>query len=552
MSGSKARSSVIDERRFASEREIRDLTAAYTELGLRSAGSPLHDRVIDWTIEQLAAIPGMEIEVQPYELTRWLPLSGSGEPTDLVGAGGLSVDSETVRMAGAVPYTKPSTDAGGPLVWIAADEPITAANARGKVRPVVFSAIPWAFVHIMAHHATADVPLSGGYGRPFTAPLNADLTAAGIAGAAGLVFVFDVPHEQIAGYFDPHEGTLYHLPAVYVGREEGEALREGARTGTSAAVSVRARIDQATTRNVYATLRGSSRERIVLNTHSDGVTWVQENGLAGVIALARHLASLPLAQRPRDIEVAISSAHLSYAFDGNFLVADRLSAAFDRGEVACSISVEHLGTREIVRSDETNDLVHTGSGEPLFWNVGPSKAMLAETIAAVKRRGLDRNLIVPGADPPVKGRIPTHAYMGGIGTQIHTVLVPTIGIISGPWSLWAPALGEAATDFARMRRQLLAIGDVVLGLSHRPLAEVVGDYPAMRAKVAAGAKLVDPIAPPKVAPTSGGGQDDANAPHSALSGAFKDGKRPPLPLGPVVKGVARFLGRRIRRRFGIR
>jgi hypothetical protein len=39
-----------------------------------------------------------------------------------------------------------------------------------------------------------------------------------------------------------------------------------------------------------------------------------------------------------------------------------------------------------------------------------------------------------------------------------------MAVISGPWSLWAPSFGERAIDFARMRRQLLAVGDTLLML----------------------------------------------------------------------------------------
>ena len=68
------------------------------------------------------------------------------------------------------------------------------------------------------------------------------------------------------------------------------------------------------TRNVHATLPGQTDERIVLITHTDGNTWVQENGTAARLAIAHYVASLPIEQRRRTVELHVylgPSAHLT-------------------------------------------------------------------------------------------------------------------------------------------------------------------------------------------------------------------------------------------------
>nr|MDT0667860.1 hypothetical protein [Micromonospora sp. DSM 115978] len=66
-------------------------------------------------------------------------------------------------------------------------------------------------------------------------------------------------------------------------------LQELAAGGATARVAVRAEWDRAPTRNLVATLPGQSRERIVVNTNTDSVTWIQENGNVAAVALAREL-----------------------------------------------------------------------------------------------------------------------------------------------------------------------------------------------------------------------------------------------------------------------
>ena len=56
---------------------------------------------------------------------------------------------------------------------------------------------------------------------------------------------------------------------------------------------------------MHATLPGQSDERIVLITHTDGNTWVQENGIAALLAIGQYVA-----RRPAGEAEAHARAHL--------------------------------------------------------------------------------------------------------------------------------------------------------------------------------------------------------------------------------------------------
>ncbi|MSZ75990.1 MAG: hypothetical protein F2667_02640 [Actinobacteria bacterium] len=474
--------------------------------GLRSTGSEAHEATIAWLEQELLAIAGLEVRSDVYELLRWRP-----EPDgDLERAGALRVRTADGRaidvpLVGAVPYAL-STTQEGDLVHLPRDTPIARDNAEGRVVLRDFPAPSLTYDVLLAGalHVSDECAARAGevYDRPAFAdrPIHADLVAAGEAGAAGIVFALDLPRAQVAGFFEPHSGTHFDLPAVYVGADERELLLASAADGARAQVSVNAVVEPGTTRNVIATLPGLSPERIVIASHTDGNTWVQENGAAGVLALARWYAALPVEDRPRTLEFAFTSGHLHMSREGTHRYAEQLDAEFDQGTVALTIAIEHLGVVEVdpvPRPDGPGrELQMTGGEEMFVWPVGPSELLRAAVVEAVARHGVGPVIVVPGVGTPVDGQVPLFGSFGGVGTHFHRHLLPTTAIISCPWTLWSPSFGAAAIDVERMRRQILAVRDVVRSVEDAPLGAIAGDYLADRAARAAGKSVApDPLHP---------------------------------------------------------
>jgi hypothetical protein len=90
--------------------------------------------------------------------------------------------------------------------------------------------------------------------------------------------------------------------------------------------------------------------------------------------------------------------------------------------------------------------------------------------------------------------------MGGLGIAFHRRLIPTLAMISGPWSLYDPAFGRRAIDFGRMRSQLLAVGDAVLALDGLPIEQIAGDYLRFRELLRQGAPTCPREEYPQFAP----------------------------------------------------
>lgn len=482
---------------FAGSSQLLNMTEKFNSFGPRILGSGAHNQSIDWLKEKARKIDGMRVSQKPFKPYAWLPGTHAeeGPGLDIGAAGGISVTRPNgskvkVKDAGAVHWSAPAAkgDAAGPLVYLPADQEITPGNSAGKVviRDFELGSLPFDAVGpLLGLYLTPDLEGYSTYTRPYLSPnAHTDLMAASAAGAAGVVYAFDLPAKQVRGYYDPHQGTLYGVPAVFVGNSEAEQLKDLAAEGSAASVTVDARVERKKTRNLIAELPGKSAEKIVLNANTDGNSWVQENGVIGMLALARYFADLPMRCRPRTLELVFSSAHDGFRNDG--------LTHYDVGsdEIAFAYTIEHLGTREILPTGDGagKHLEFTGIPDPALFAAGDSDALREAAVAATKRRNLPRTAVLKGLGVPDPGQAPPICSMGGLGGYFHQNLTPTLAMISGPWSLYDPVFGRKAIDFDQMRSQLLAAGDTILTLDGLPRAEIAGEYPGLQADLDAGTK----------------------------------------------------------------
>ena len=494
---------VVNPAHLASKAQLRKMTAKFNSFGPRNLGSSAHNKAIDW-LEHKARGIGLRVHSEPFRPYTWLPRTHFKHRPglDIGAAGGLSVskpDGSKVNVpdAGAVHWSKPTSRKGGAkgkLVYLPADQPITAENSAGKVviRDFQIGSLPFGAVGpLLGLYLTPDLAGYTDYTRPYLSPnAHTDLMDASLAGAAGVIYTFDVPGKQVRGYYDPHVGTLYRVPAVFVGNAQATRLKALAAQGSSARVTVRAKVARKKTRNLIARLPGQSSEKIVLVANTDGNSWVQEDGVIGMLAFARYYANLPKACHPRTLELLFSSAHDGFRNDGT----NPDHYPLDKKKIAFAFAIEHLGTREIlpIGDGANRHLEFTGIADPALFGAGDSDALRETAVAATKRRNLPRTAVLKGLAVPNPNQAPPICSMGGLGNAFHPKLVPTLAMISGPWSLYDPVFGRKAIDFGQMRSQVLAAGDSILALDGLPRAQIAGDYPALQAELDAGTKTPCP------------------------------------------------------------
>jgi hypothetical protein len=256
-------------------------------------------------------------------------------------------------------------------------------------------------------------------------------------------------------------------------------------------------VEPTVTKSVYATIGGQSQQRIVIDSHTDGSNAVEDNGPVAMLAMARYFASLPLTCRPRTIELAFATAHFyqrvadpNVRNGGAEQLAQQLDRDYDKGTVSAVISLEHLGAREYQEVPRTGGgagarLAPTGRREIQEIFITPSPALVAAVLKQVAKYDLDRTLLLQGADAPA-ATTPQHCDFGGEGTPYNKHLLPTVGEIAAPQTLYDPAFGMEGIDFKVMHDELLAFTGLVLDLGRMSQLAIAGTVPVNRALRSAG------------------------------------------------------------------
>jgi hypothetical protein len=491
----------IDAGSFASQAQLLRLAERQQSFGVRPTGSQSQNDYIDWLEDEVGAIAGIRTSSLSYDVDRYDSLTT-----------GLSADGRSVPVAGSVPFAR-STGPGGvtaPIVYLPSGTNITAANAAGKivVRDIPLQSVPNAlFYPPLLGWAVYDpgltINLLGSQTLEVPAQANVDIAAASTAGAAGVLMVSQIPREQLDGIYAPYEGQSLPLPGAYLGVDEGEALKSAiaARTLSSATLTVDAAFTPTTTRTLLATLPGGDDKKIVVESHTDGVSALWDNGPLTMIEMARALAALPVECRPHTIQFAFTTGHLhqhlseSDVRDGGAgQLAIQLDREYDEGKVAAVVAVEHLGARQY-------DFVARGGGLPgkqlvvnrtlsqLLWMpVTDSWALHDMVRENVEDRDVRRTAMLAGLDLPDFSRVPYHCTFAGEGTPYVQHLLPTIAPIAVPATLFLPRFGTEAIDFDLMRKGSLAMTDIVLDLGHMSQADIAGNIADFREQRARGAR----------------------------------------------------------------
>ncbi|PPJ51569.1 hypothetical protein CBER1_09882 [Cercospora berteroae] len=192
----------------------------------------------------------------------------------------------------------------------------------------------------------------------------------------------------------------------------------------------------------------------------------RRDGPAALLTLLKYFAALPIEARSKTLKFAFKASHLAYQLDSDKLLAKSLDADYDQanGTTAFVIAIEHLDSREIESSPAPNGtygnvLNYTGRGEAILWAVGEVQEAIDGVVDIAKNRSLDNVVVSPGfppANPP--NTVPTYRSMGGLGSYYTNALLPTMALISGPWSL-VDALSKFSksqlagnyTEFRRLR-----------------------------------------------------------------------------------------------------
>jgi len=460
--------------------------------GPRLTASEAHNHYVNWLEEQFIKAGLQTLPRDNYVTDRWL-----------VGKSALSIlegpAAGPVKVGTYYPRSQATTAGGveGPLVYGGAapapsinpgdlsslDAAVerypadvaswasavggTLGGAKGSILlvdlPLPVPLTAGAFLPIATYlswpgHTLADWT-TGDYKRLWIEPgLGVPLAPFQELGAAGVVFILDASYEALAGGYLPFTHGFEPLPALYVDRDTGRALRTQAASRPKSRLTLTATVAPAPTQAVTAVLPGASEETIIFNTHTDGQGFVEENAGVAFVHLARYFASLPLAKRlQRTLVFAAWPGHM---------VADLpqtkgwIEAHPDLvARAAAALTIEHLGCTEWIDTAEG----YKATGEPETFGIWTTQGKMFDvTREAVVAHELPRTALLR---PPVQF---------GVGAAFQEAGVPQIGAIAGPeYLLTVSRTGDIdKLDSTLAARQIAWAADLATRLDKIPAAEL--------------------------------------------------------------------------------
>ncbi|KAF5360072.1 hypothetical protein D9758_007552 [Tetrapyrgos nigripes] len=236
----------------------------------------------------------------------------------------------------------------------------------------------------------------------------------------------------------PGDGNLYDVPAVYVGNSTGETIRELIKEGLvdNATVVLDAPSIEATTSTVHGHLTGTSgtNDSIIIYTHSDGPSIIEENGPILLLAMAEVFAQ----HRPTiSIDFVITTGHMSGHHLNESAWMDERPEIMANAKAA--IVCEHFGALEWKDDFSTGSPVYkpTGDLEPMWTMANGSSGSLLHELYIESFSGTEDKLRMALLAPQVVNGKSSMWYGAGGSSVLGASSIPTIGIIPQPDYLWA-------------------------------------------------------------------------------------------------------------------
>jgi len=357
------------------------------------AGSAGWKRYTDFLIDKMEELGAVDLDFIEIPYDHYIVEDWPDRRTHLHDSGvaleKLVSDGSPVPVVASYGMTSGFTPAGGitaPMLYYDPAHPPAAAEIAGKI--LVFATAPYpsppyseAFLDNFT--PTDYVWRSPGTWPPLFTPPPSSLTssyhgrwvwsqlngcaAVGIKGqAAGIVIVYDLSpgaafglaqRSVYTGDAKAGLGAKYvNCPTLTLDRVNGAKVLADAKAGRSATLTLTARFQRDIGKAVIAYLPGRSYgtpqdEQILLATHTDAMSLVEENGGLGMLGIMSYFNRLPRAARPRTLVFYFDCRHFMPGGEASWPQFDYYTPHPERLKpIMATLGMEHMGGRQTIET----------------------------------------------------------------------------------------------------------------------------------------------------------------------------------------------------------
>ena len=201
--------------------------------------------------------------------------------------------------------------------------------------------------------------------------------AIGIKGrAAGMVVVYDLsPGAAFAlaqrSVYTPDGkaglGAVYvNCPTLTLDRVNGAKVLVDAKAGKTATLTLSARFERNTGKAIIAYLPGKNYatpldEQILLATHTDAMSLIEENGGLGMLGIMAYFNHIPQSARPRTLIFYFDCRHFMPGGEASWPQFDYYTIHPERLKpIVATLGMEHMGGRQTIEvGPDRNDYVYS-------------------------------------------------------------------------------------------------------------------------------------------------------------------------------------------------
>ena len=294
--------------------------------------------------------------------------------------------------------------------------------------------------------------------------------AKGIAGrAAGIVVVYDLSPGAAFGLaqrsvYTPNGkaglgATYVNCPTLALDRVNGAKVLADAKAGKTGTLTLIARFQRDTGRAMIAYLPGKNYgtpqdEQVLLATHTDAMSLIEENGGLGMLGIMSYFNHLPQAARSRTLVFYFDCRHFMPGGEGSWPQFDYYTIHPERlRPIVATLGMEHMGGRQTIETGAdgnqyvySSELPENGGVITSLIDVYNNNIWLVEAIARAAtdnhwpRVDVKAGNVAPGVNGGFQGTVKSPMNKG------RAYGIPGIGL-AGDWpGGWTQTYAQIDTE----------------------------------------------------------------------------------------------------------